>query len=151
MVTKARLCWSWRSSKRGRAKTRRRSITLDKPLLLRRKLTGITSSVEADLELSKVLAKEKRYGEAELAAKESVEASRAIGDKLLVPRSLAQLAAVEESRGKYQTADQLFNEATDVVEAILSTTTTAKREKLRGGIHGRDLPGPLRAGRNAPE
>ena len=46
LVTKAKLCWSWRSSKRGRAKTRRRSTTLDKPLLRRRKLTAITSSVK---------------------------------------------------------------------------------------------------------
>ena len=62
------------------------------------KVDGHNLISQADLELSKVLAKEKRYGEAELAAKESLEASRAIGDKLLVPRSLAQLAAVEESK-----------------------------------------------------
>src|ERR1700681_2545211 len=88
---------------------------------------------QADLELSKALAKEKRYGEAESAAKESLEASRAIGDKLLVPRSLAQLAAVEESKGKYQTADHLFNEATDIVEAVLSTTTTANAKSSVAG------------------
>lgn len=97
------------------------------------KVDGHNLISEADLELSKVLAKEKRYGEAELAAKESVEASRAIGDKFLVPRSLAQLAAVEESRGKYHVADQLFNEATDVVEAILSTTTTANAKSSVAG------------------
>jgi CHAT domain-containing protein len=51
----------------------------------------------------------------------------------LVPRSLAQLAAVEESRGKYQTADQLFNEATDVVEAVLATTTTANAKSAVAG------------------
>ena len=101
------------------------------------KVDGHNLISEADLELSKVLAKEKRYGEAELAAKESVEASRAIGDKLLVPRSLAQLAAVEESRGKYHIADQLFNEATDVVEAILSTTTTANaKSSVAGSMDG---------------
>ena len=97
------------------------------------KVDGHNLISEANLELSKVLAKEKRYGEAELAAKESVEASRAIGDKFLVPRSLAQLAAVEESRGKYHVADQLFNEATDVVEAILSTTTTANAKSSVAG------------------
>ena len=101
------------------------------------KVDGHNLISEADLELSKVLAKEKRYGEAELAAKESVEASRAIGDKLLVPRSLAQLAAVEESRGKYHIADQLFTEATDVVEAILSTTTTANaKSSVAGSMDG---------------
>src|SRR6266849_3994036 len=101
------------------------------------KVDGHNLVSEADLELSKVLAKEKRYGEAELAAKESVEASRAIGDKLLVPRSLAQLAAVEESRGKYHIADQLFAEATDVVEAILSTTTTANaKSSVAGSMDG---------------
>ena len=101
------------------------------------KVDGHNLISEADLELSKVLAKEKRYGEAELAAKESVEASRAIGDKLLVPRSLAQLAAVEESRGKYHIADQLFTEATEIVEAILSTTTTANaKSSVAGSMDG---------------
>ena len=97
------------------------------------KVDGKNLISQADLELSKALAKEKRYGEAELAAKESLEASRAIGDRLLVPRSLAQLAAVEESRGKYQTADQLFNEATNVVEAVLATTTTANAKSAVAG------------------
>jgi len=97
------------------------------------KVDGKNLISQADLELSKALAKERRYGEAELAAKESLEASRAIGDRLLVPRSLAQLAAVEESRGKYQTADQLFNEATDVVEAVLATTTTANAKSAVAG------------------
>ena len=97
------------------------------------KVDGHNLISQADLELSKALAKEKRYGEAELAAKESLEASRAIGDKLLVPRSLAQLAAVEESKGKYQTADHLFNEATDIVEAVLSTTTTANAKSSVAG------------------
>jgi len=32
-------------------------------------------------------------------------------DNLLVPRSLAQLATVEESKGKHHVADHLFNEA----------------------------------------
>ena len=97
------------------------------------KVDGKNLISQADLELSNALAKEKRYVEAELAAKESLEASRAIGDRLLVPRSLAQLAAVEESRGKYQTADQLFNEATDVVEAVLATTTTANAKSAVAG------------------
>jgi tetratricopeptide (TPR) repeat protein len=66
------------------------------------KVDGHNLISDADLELSKVLAKGKRYGEAELAAKESVEVSRAIGDRFLVPRSLVQLSAVEESRGRYQ-------------------------------------------------
>lgn len=97
------------------------------------KVDGHNLIGEADLELSKVLVKQKRYGEAESAAKESVEASRAIGDKLLVPRSLAQLAAVEESRGQYQLADQLFSEATEIVDAILSTTTTANAKSSVAG------------------
>src|SRR6202022_2866956 len=110
---------------------------LESVLEISHKRSALGYESEALLELSKVLAKEKRYGEAELAAKESVEASRAIGDKLLVPRSLAQLAAVEESRGRYHIADQLFTEATDVVEAILSTTTTANaKSSVAGSMDG---------------
>jgi CHAT domain-containing protein/tetratricopeptide (TPR) repeat protein len=97
------------------------------------KVDGHNLISEADLELSEVLAKEKRYGEAELAAKESLAASRAIGDRLLVPRSLAQLAAVEESKGKYQVSDRLFNEAADIVEAVLATTTTANAKSAVAG------------------
>jgi CHAT domain-containing protein/tetratricopeptide (TPR) repeat protein len=80
---------------------------------------------EAEVELSKALLAEKRYSEAEVAAQEGLEASRRIGDKLLVPRSLAQLAVVEESKARYRTADGLFREASEIVEAILSTTTSS--------------------------
>lgn len=79
---------------------------------------------EADLELSEALLKERQFNGAEVAAQEGVEASRTIGDKLLVPRSLAQLAVVEEAKGRYRTADGLFREASEIVEAMLATTTS---------------------------
>jgi CHAT domain-containing protein len=89
-----------------------------------KKVDGNNLVSEADLELSKALLKEKQYSSAELTAQESLEASRSIGDKVLVPRSLAQLAVVEESKGRYTTADGLFREATEIVEAMLATTTS---------------------------
>ena len=87
-------------------------------------MDGYNLVSEADLELSKALLKEKQYNAAEIAAQEGLEASRNIGDKLLVPRSLAQLAVVEESKGRYRTADGLFREASEIVEAMLATTTS---------------------------
>jgi len=87
-----------------------------------KKVDGNNLVSEADLELSKALLKEHRYGEAETAAREGLDASRNIGDKLLVPRSLTQLALVEESKGRYRTADGLFREASEIVEAMLATT-----------------------------
>ncbi len=53
-----------------------------------------------------------------------------------VERSLRfyrQVFGVEESRGRYHIADQLFNEATEIVEAILSTTTTANAKSSVAG------------------
>ena len=128
-----KLCSSWRSSEERTGQKTEAIGHFRQAVAAATKVDGKNLISQADLELSKALAKEGRYGEAELAAKESLEASRAIGDRLLVPRSLAQLAAVEESRGKYQTADQLFNEATDVVEAVLATTTTANAKSAVAG------------------
>ena len=87
-----------------------------------KKVDGYNLVSEADLELSKALLKERRYTEAETAAREGLEASRNIGDKLLVPRSLTQLALVKESQGGYRTADSLFGEASEIVDAMLATT-----------------------------
>ena len=89
-----------------------------------RKVDGYNLVSEADLELSKALLKERQFNSAEVAAQDGVEASRTIGDKLLVPRSLAQLAEVEGARGRYKTADGLFLEASEIVEAMLATTTS---------------------------
>ena len=89
-----------------------------------KKVDGYNLISEADLQLSKALLKAGQYSEAELAAREGLAASRSIGDKLLVPRSLAQLAVVDAAKGRYRTADALFREASDIVEAILSTTTS---------------------------
>lgn len=87
-----------------------------------KKVDGYNLVSEADLELSKELLKERRYTEAETAAREGLEASRNIGDKILVPRSLTQLALVKESQGGYRTADSLFGEASEIVDAMLATT-----------------------------
>jgi CHAT domain-containing protein/tetratricopeptide (TPR) repeat protein len=89
-----------------------------------KKVDGYNLVSEADLELSKTLLKEKQYDAAGVAAQEGLDASRRIGDKILVPRSLAQLAAVEESKGRYRAADALFREASEIVEAMLATTTS---------------------------
>jgi CHAT domain-containing protein/tetratricopeptide (TPR) repeat protein len=89
-----------------------------------KKVDGYNLISEADIELSKELLMEREYAESELAAREALRASRSIGDKLLVPRSLAQIAVVEESRGRYRNADARFLEATEVVEAMLATTTS---------------------------
>lgn len=89
-----------------------------------KKVDGHNLISEADIELSKVLVQEKQYGKAAIAAREGLDAARNIGDKILVPRSLAQLAIVEESEGRYQTADGLFREAGQIVEAILATTNS---------------------------
>ena len=89
-----------------------------------KKVDGYNLVSEADLELSKALLKEKQFNAAEVAAQEGVEASRSIGDKFWVPRLLAQLAVVEEAKGRYRTADGLFREASEIVEAMLATTTS---------------------------
>ena len=89
-----------------------------------KKVDGYNLISEADIELSKELLQDKQYNQAEIAAREGLEAARNIGDKILVPRSLAQLAIVDQSEGRYRTADGLFREAGEIVEAMLATTTS---------------------------
>ena len=89
-----------------------------------KKVDGYNLISEADIELSKELLQDKQYNQAEIAAHEGLEAARNIGDKILIPRSLAQLAIVDQSEGRYRTADGLFREAGEIVEAMLATTTS---------------------------
>jgi hypothetical protein len=95
------------------------------------------------------LLQDKQYRKAEVAAREGLEAARSIGDKILVPRSLAQLGIMEESEGNHRTADRFFREAGEIVEAILATTTSPNATSFDSEFHGVGFHWAFRAGRNA--
>jgi tetratricopeptide (TPR) repeat protein len=88
-------------------------------------VNGYRLVTDANLELSRILLREKRLIEAEKAALGAVAASRKIGDKFLLPRALAQLASVEGSRSRFRDADRLFEEATYIVNGMLANTASA--------------------------
>jgi tetratricopeptide (TPR) repeat protein len=88
-------------------------------------VNGYRLITDANLELSRILLQQKRPLESQKAAAAAVNASRRTGDRFLLPRALAQLAAVAVSRRRFQYAENLFEQATDIVNGMLSNTASA--------------------------
>lgn len=57
--------------------------------------------------------------EAELLASRAIRVMRSLEDRFHLPEHLALLADVETKRGEFEQADNLYNEATDLVDALL--------------------------------
>jgi CHAT domain-containing protein/predicted negative regulator of RcsB-dependent stress response len=85
------------------------------------------------LERGKLLREANRPGEAERAYREGIAASRSMGERLLLPRLLAQLADVQLSRGQRAEASEVLQEADDILEGLL---TNASSPWVRGRILG---------------
>lgn len=85
------------------------------------------------LERGRLLREADRPGEAERAYREGIVASRAMGERLLLPRLLAQLADLQLSRGRRTEASELLQEADDILEGLL---TNASSPWVRGRILG---------------
>ncbi|HLG96631.1 MAG TPA: CHAT domain-containing tetratricopeptide repeat protein [Bryobacteraceae bacterium] len=88
-------------------------------------VNGYRLITDANLELSRILLQQRRPLESQKAAAAAVNASRRTGDRFLLPRALAQLAAVAVSRRRFQYAENLFEQATDIVNGMLSNTASA--------------------------
>jgi len=88
-------------------------------------VNGYRLVTDSNLELSRILLKEKLPLQSRKAATAAVNASRKTGDRFLLPSALAQLAAVEVSTGRYRYADELYEQATDIVNGMLSNTASA--------------------------
>ena len=85
------------------------------------------------LERAKLLRDATRSTEAEGALREGIAASRSMGERLLLPRLLAQLADLQLSRGRGTEASELLKEADDILEGLL---TNASSPWVRGRILG---------------
>lgn len=85
------------------------------------------------LERARILRQANRTSEAEAVLGEGIRSSRSMGERLLLPHLLAQLADVQLSRGRRTEASQLLQEADDVLEGLL---TNASSPWVRGRILG---------------
>jgi tetratricopeptide (TPR) repeat protein len=83
------------------------------------------------LERARILRAANRSSEAEAALREGITASRSMGERLLLPRLLAQLADLELSAGRRAQASELLQEADDLLEGLL---TNASSPWVRGRI-----------------
>src|SRR5262245_15845904 len=85
------------------------------------------------LERARILRESNRVSEAERALRDGILASRSMGERLLLPKLLAQLADLQLSRGRRAEASELLQEADDVLEGLL---TNASSPWVRGRILG---------------
>lgn len=85
------------------------------------------------LERARILRQGKRTAEAESVLREGITSSRSMGERLLLPRLLAQLADLQLSRGRRAEASELLEEADDILEGLL---TNASSPWVRGRILG---------------
>ncbi|HXH23968.1 MAG TPA: CHAT domain-containing protein [Vicinamibacterales bacterium] len=85
------------------------------------------------LERGRLLRDANRLADAERAYREGIAASRSMGERLLLPRLLAQLADLQLSRGRRSEASELLQEADDILEGLL---TNASSPWVRGRILG---------------
>jgi CHAT domain-containing protein len=85
------------------------------------------------LERARILRQGSRTAEAESVLREGITSSRSMGERLLLPRLLAQLADLQLSRGRRAEASELLQEADDILEGLL---TNASSPWVRGRILG---------------
>jgi len=83
------------------------------------------------LERARILRAANRLSDAEAALREGVIASRSMGERLLLPKLLGQLADVQLSQGRRAQASELLQEADDLLEGLL---TNASSPWVRGRI-----------------
>src|SRR5262249_51553476 len=68
---------------------------------------------------------------AELLATSGIAAMRDIEDRYHLPQDLALLARLETAKGDFARADQLYREATDIIDALLVNVNT---KQLKGSL-----------------
>jgi len=83
------------------------------------------------LERARILRAARRPADAEAALREGIIASRSMGERILLPRLLAQLADLQLSVGRLAQASDLLHEADDLLEGLL---TNASSPWVRGRI-----------------
>jgi CHAT domain-containing protein len=83
------------------------------------------------LELAQAYREAGDLDRAELLASNGITAMRDIEDRYHLPQDLALLAKLETARGYFDRADQLYREATDIIDALLVNVNT---KQLKGSL-----------------
>jgi tetratricopeptide (TPR) repeat protein len=78
------------------------------------------------MERASVLRVVGRRSDAEAALREGVTAPRKMGERLLLPRLLAQLADLRLASGDSQQAAELLREADDILEGLLTNASSPR-------------------------
>ncbi len=76
------------------------------------------------LERARILRQGSRTAEAESVLREGITSSRSMGERLLLPRLLGQLADLQLSRGQRTEASELLQEADDILEGLLTNASS---------------------------
>lgn len=80
--------------------------------------------IEVALERARLLRSLDRVADADATLRTGIGTARAMGDRLLLPRLLAQLADVRLSRGRVADAATLLEEADDIVEGLITRASS---------------------------
>jgi CHAT domain-containing protein len=88
---------------------------------------------EIALEAGRIQRQAGRTSEAEMALRTGIDVARQMGERLLLPRLLADLADLRVSERRYAEANELLEEASDLLEGLL---TNASSPWVRGRIIG---------------
>lgn len=80
---------------------------------------------QAMFDLAAMYRKKGKLIETETCLRRGIEASRAVGDTYYLPRDLSSLAEIKALTGDADTADSLWEQATDVLEGMLINSPTA--------------------------
>jgi CHAT domain-containing protein len=92
---------------------------LEKARQLATKLNFYRMDADATFELAKLYRNNRDLATAEARANEGLAASQQVGDRYYVPRNLTVLADLKALRGNLHEANQLYEQAEDVVEGML--------------------------------
>ena len=80
---------------------------------------------EAMYELATMYRSQGKLKETEECLRRGIDASRAVGDRYYLPRDLSSLAEIKVLGGEFQDADELWEQATDVLEGMLINAPSA--------------------------
>ncbi len=102
---------------------------------LARKAGGNRILAEISLELAGIQRASNKPAEADKTLREGIEIARSMSERLLLPRLLAQLADLRASQQRYSDAAALFEEATDLLEGLLTNASSPwVRSRVIGGM-----------------
>ena len=104
---------------------------------LARKAGGNRILAEISLELARIQRASNMPAEADRTLREGIEIARNMGERLLLPRLLAQLADLRVSQQRYSEAAGLLEEATDLLEGLLTNASSPLGTKPGYRRHGR--------------